>query len=226
MPSRSHGGTGTRLHQAWQNMKARCYRKSTREYCNYGGRGISICDEWLNSFEPFKEWALSNGYKDDLTLDRIDNNGNYEPSNCRWITNQEQQHNKRTNRLITFNGITKTLTQWAKEMNLTVKGLETRLDRCGWNIEKALTTPTRTSSVIDLTGQTFGRWKVIGLSKNKTESKAAYWKCVCQCGTVRDVKSDSLRGGRSKSCGCLAREQARKLAKKYWESKHEQTTCC
>lgn len=73
MPSRSHGDTGTKLYRAWQNMRARCNRKSSREYNNYGGRGITVCEEWQNQYEPFKEWSLKNGYSDDLTLDRVDN---------------------------------------------------------------------------------------------------------------------------------------------------------
>ena len=92
---RTHGGTGTRLHSIWQNMKARCYRESAREYENYGGRGITICDEWRNDYKAFHDWAVENGYADNLTIDRKNVNGNYEPSNCRWITNEEQQRNKR-----------------------------------------------------------------------------------------------------------------------------------
>lgn len=138
---RKHGDTGTRLYQAWENMRARCNRKSSREYENYGGRGISVCEEWQASYESFKKWALSNGYADNLTLDRIDTNGNYEPSNCRWISNQLQQYNKRNNRNITFNGKTQTLNQWAKELGIIPKTLQGRLDKSGWSVEKALTTP-------------------------------------------------------------------------------------
>lgn len=88
-----HGMSHTRLYQCWCSMKQRCNYKSGISYHRYGGRGITYYDEW-NNFEPFMIWALQNGYKDDLTLDRIDNNGNYEPSNCRWATQHEQSMNK------------------------------------------------------------------------------------------------------------------------------------
>lgn len=89
-----HGMSGTRLHRIWTEMKTRCLNQNDCHYKWYGARGISVCDEWLD-FVPFSEWALSNGYKDDLTIDRIDNDGNYEPSNCRWITQSEQCKNHR-----------------------------------------------------------------------------------------------------------------------------------
>lgn len=95
--------TKSRLYACWRSMKKRCYLKSCPEYHLYGARGISICKDWLNNFEVFKTWALKNGYKENLTLDRIDNNGNYTPENCRWITNLEQQRNKRNN--IIINGL-------------------------------------------------------------------------------------------------------------------------
>lgn len=145
--NRTHGYTGTRLYMTWQNMRARCYRKSAKRYDDYGGRGITVCDEWRVSFEAFRDWALQSGYSDELTIDRIDVNGNYEPGNCRWISNNEQQFNRRNNRNITFNGKTQTISQWAKEYGLECKTLQGRLDKSGWSIEKALTTPVDNTKI-------------------------------------------------------------------------------
>lgn len=93
--SRTHGLSRNRLYSVWSNMKNRCMCPTSRRFKDYGGRGISVCQEWTNSFLSFYEWAMESGYRQGLTIDRIDVDGNYEPSNCRWITNEEQQRNKR-----------------------------------------------------------------------------------------------------------------------------------
>ena len=100
-----HGQTGTRIYRIYTNMKTRCYNPNYMRYKDWGGRGITVCDEWLNDFMAFYNWAMSNGYTDKFTLDRIDSNGNYEPSNCRWVDYHTQAVNKRTTRLYEYNGI-------------------------------------------------------------------------------------------------------------------------
>lgn len=95
MGRESHNETKTRLYQIWVGIKSRCFGVKSSAYREYGSRGISVCDEWKNSFLSFKEWALSHGYSDDLTIDRIDVDGNYSPDNCRWVSNSVQQFNKR-----------------------------------------------------------------------------------------------------------------------------------
>ncbi len=123
-----HKLSGTRLYSEWQGMKKRCLDKSCKGYKNYGGRGIKICNEWL-IFDNFSEWALKNGYKDNLTIDRINNTGNYEPSNCRWATNKEQCNNRRSNILITYQGKTQTLMQWCEELKMDYKLCYSRFKR-------------------------------------------------------------------------------------------------
>ena len=135
-----HGESQTRLHVEWRKIKYRCSNPNNDRWDDYGGRGIEVCQKWRDSFEAFRDWALANGYRDDLTIDRKDVNGNYCPENCRWITNQEQQHNRRNNHYITFNGETHTITEWARIYGLSENGLVHRIRR-GWEIERALTTP-------------------------------------------------------------------------------------
>ena len=116
----------------------RCYRKEHNSYKYYGDRGIKVCDEW-QTFDPFYKWALSSGYDKNLTIDRIDVNGHYEPSNCRWATAKEQANNTRANHLVTYNGETKTIAQWAESLEITQQALSDRLNSKNWTIEEALT---------------------------------------------------------------------------------------
>jgi hypothetical protein len=122
-------------------MKTRCSNPNASRYSNYGGRGISVCDEW-QEFINFKDWALSTGYKDNLTIDRIDVNGNYEPANCRWATRKEQANNKTTSHLITYKNETKTMSQWADVLGFELDTLKRRI-YLGWSVEKAFTTSLR-----------------------------------------------------------------------------------
>lgn len=107
-----HNQSNSRIYHIWQHMKARCKNQNNPRYARYGGRGIKVCEEWENSFESFWEWSRTHGYEDDLTIDRINNDGNYEPSNCRWIPFADQSRNRSTNIKIKIGNVTKTLTEW------------------------------------------------------------------------------------------------------------------
>ena len=106
------------LYRVWIGIKKRCFSKTEPAYPDYGGRGITVCDEWKNDYEKFLQWSLENGYKKGLTIDRIDNNGNYEPSNCRWATMREQAQNTSRNHFITHNGERKCIAEWCRELNI------------------------------------------------------------------------------------------------------------
>lgn len=135
----------TTLYKKLKGMKERCYRKYNDSYKNYGARGIKICDEWLdknNGFLNFYNWAINNGYKDGLSIDRINVNGNYEPNNCRWVSMSEQSKNTRNTHNIMYQGETHCLSDWAKISGIKRPTLLQRINN-GWSIEKALTTPTK-----------------------------------------------------------------------------------
>lgn len=110
-----HHGYGTRIFGIWGNLRARCHNTKHRDYHNYGGRGITVCQEW-DSFESFRDWSLSHGYQEDLSIDRINNDRGYSPDNCRWVGRITQGSNKRNNIMCTHNGITKSLMEWANEL--------------------------------------------------------------------------------------------------------------
>lgn len=133
----THRMSGSRLHNIWKSMKERCYNSNHSQYKDYGGRGISICEEWKNDFMSFYNWATNNGYADNLTIDRTNNNGNYCPENCKWSTRKEQGNNQRTNHLLTYNNKTQTISQWADEVGINVRTLRTRISR-GWSVQDAL----------------------------------------------------------------------------------------
>ena len=138
----THGGTHTRLFQTWVNMRSRCYDEKNKEYKNYGGRGIAVCEEWMRDFGAFQRWALNSGYTDELTIDRIDVNKEYSPDNCRWATRKEQGQNKRVCYL-TFNGETRTRKEWSEITGISSENIASRLCK-GWSLERALTQPIGT----------------------------------------------------------------------------------
>ena len=136
----THNGSHDRLYGIWTNIKQRCNNPNDPRYDDYGGRGILICNGWVHSYESFRDWAMSHGYSDDLSIDRIDVNGNYEPSNCKWSTIKEQQNNMRSNRLLTYKGETHTISEWSEITGINKSTIRKRIDRSGWSIEKSLTT--------------------------------------------------------------------------------------
>lgn len=124
-----HGGKGTKLYKVWCSMRKRCRSKSGKDYKDYFCRGISVCDEWEKDFSVFREWAISNGYKNGLTIDRIDNNGNYCPENCRWVDMKVQNRNKRNNIAFLRNGERKTISEIAEIYKLPYEFVRYRLKR-------------------------------------------------------------------------------------------------
>ena len=139
-----HGLYNTRIRKIWHSMYCRCYYEGTHQYKNYGGRGIKVCEEWKHSegFINFYNWAMQNGYKDDLTLDRINVNGNYEPNNCRWVTKKEQYRNMTINKYYEYNGKKYTQNELCRKYNINVVTFCDRLKR-GWTLEQALTISTK-----------------------------------------------------------------------------------
>lgn len=135
------GCSYSRLDRIWRGMKFRCDKGD--KYCDkhYVERNIKVCNEWRNSFDVFKEWAMMNGYNDTLTLDRIDNYGDYCPDNCRWVTMAEQNRNRTNNRNIEYHGETKTLAEWSRDLDMNYWTIIYRLDKLGMTPDEAFTTP-------------------------------------------------------------------------------------
>lgn len=138
----THGETKTRLHRIWCAMRERCESASHMHYENYGGRGISVCEEWNHDFVAFRDWAMSHGYQDGLTIDRIDVDGDYCPENCRWASVKEQQNNKRSNHIMRLNGVEHTISEWSEILGIKKTTIKERLN-IGWSDEEALTVPVR-----------------------------------------------------------------------------------
>lgn len=170
-----------RLNNIYRGIKTRCYNSNRKEYERYGGRGITMCEEWLDSdrrthkgWEAFKQWSLLNGYTDEKTIDRIDNNKGYCPENCRWVSVKVQANNKRTNHFITHNGETKTIAQWSEEIGVNYGTLQSRVTRNKMNTEKALKNENYHNKMITYKGQTkpLSIWcKELNLIYTKTYSR-------------------------------------------------------
>lgn len=151
--TRTHGQSSTKLYKAWKNMKVRCYNKKNKDFQFYGGRGIGVVKEW-HKFINFYNWAINNGYKEGLTIDRKDNSKEYSPLNCRWITQKNNCRNRRSTVFLTYNGQTKCIAEWAEYYGINRKALQSRL-KSGWPIELALITPTNKPNSL----KTLKQWK-------------------------------------------------------------------
>lgn len=139
-------GSDSKLYRTWSGIKSRCFDQNSHNYHNYGGRGITMCDEWKNDYNTFKKWALHNGYDEsggrDCSIDRIDTNGNYDPYNCRWATAKEQANNTRQNTIVEYDGKKMSLSQWADYLKMDYSSFMSRWVR-GWTMERIVNTPVR-----------------------------------------------------------------------------------
>jgi len=148
-----HGLSHTKLYRIWEGMRFRCEKGDKYYDKYYVERGIKVCDDWKDNFLAFREWALNNGYQDGLTIDRIDNYGDYCPENCRWVTTAEQNRNRTNNRRIEYNGKTQTLAEWAKELSINYWTLIYRFDKLGMTSEEAFETPVNKDRFFRYNGQ-------------------------------------------------------------------------
>lgn len=147
--SKSHGMTNTRIYKMWHNMRSRCKNPNATKYYLYGGKGISVCKEWDKNFIAFYNWAMNNGYNDNLTIDRINPNKDYCPENCRFATYKEQNSHLKTTVLITFNNKTHTISEWSEITKISIKCLQARYQR-KWSIERMLNEKTNKTPKRDL----------------------------------------------------------------------------
>lgn len=140
----THGDSHSRLYREFYDMHTRCYGNYDPVAQKiYKDRGITVCDEWFHNYCAFKEWALANGYRDDLTIDRIDNQRGYSPDNCRWVTQLEQASNKRNNMYITIGGVTHTMAEWCRINGISYTSVCKRINERGWDPVRAVTQPNR-----------------------------------------------------------------------------------
>lgn len=136
-----HGMTKTDIHNKWLQIKQRCYDKNCKTYKMYGAKGIKMCDEWRIDFVSFMNWSYKNGYREGLSIDRIDNSKGYSPENCRWVEWIEQANNRTSNIRFTYNGETKNLKQWCIFFDKNYSLVYERIKKLGWRFEKAMFTP-------------------------------------------------------------------------------------
>lgn len=167
----THGLSQTRLYAIWSSMKRRCYKEKEPMYKYYGARGIKICDEWKNSFIDFYNWSMTNGYNDNLSIDRINNNGNYEPTNCRWATRQEQCNNRRSNYIVEYNGEKHTITEIHNKTKIDRRTIKSRIKKYGL-CDKVFENNRNKTITYNNETHTINEWcKITGLDKRTIEKR-------------------------------------------------------
>lgn len=142
--STTHNKSNTKLYGIWNAMRQRCYNPNYHAYKNYGGRGITICDDWVNSFNNFYNWAINNGYQEGLSIERINVDDNYYPNNCTWITLAQQAQNRRSCHMFCYNNKKQNLSQWCNELGLDYKLVHNRIFKLNWSFERAISEPVHT----------------------------------------------------------------------------------
>lgn len=200
----THGLSNHPLYNILHSMKNRCYRLSNHNYNIYGGRGIYICDEWLNNPELFIYWALNNGWEPGLEVNRIDNNGPYSPENCNIVTKKENCRNRSTNRYATINGITATIADHADRLGVPTEILHSRIFRYNWP-EERLGEPINQNRYLYDIGYIFPGTYLRVLDNLPVKKHKAYVRCEClynNCGNIIDIRANDAKTGNTKTCGC------------------------
>lgn len=163
-----------RLYSIRKGMLERCRNPNNSCYDRYGGRGIKVCAEWVESYASFKEWALASGYEDGLTIDRIDNDKDYCPENCRWVSMVVQNNNKDSVPKYEYQGEFHSISEWARIFGMSRELLKDRIIKLHWNIERALTTPSRKCNAIEYNGEvhTWQEWSdITGIPKGTLQNR-------------------------------------------------------
>lgn len=238
---RTHNDSKSRLYRIYNGIKQRCYNPKEKNAQYYYFKGIKMCDEWLQSYENFRDWALMNGYQEDLSIDRIDPNGDYTPDNCRWANDLIQANNKTNNRTVSINGLSHTLAEWAIITNQIQSSLQYRFNINDYQdlIKHCFSMNEPTPYLVqdgnfyktyehdeivkivspepELIGMKFGRLTVIedlGMQYSKSgKTKKHMVLCRCDCGKEKTVALNKAKSGHTSSCGCLRKETTRNTGK-------------
>lgn len=186
-----HGLSKTKLAKIWDGIKERCYNPNCKSYKNYGARGIKMCSEWKFNFIAFYKWAMENGYKEGLSIDRINVNGHYEPFNCRWITHKEQMNNTRINVYITFNNETHTLQEWSEITGISYSALRYRKNH-HWSVEKMFSEKEQNLITFNGESHTIREWaKILNIKRETLKSRLTYGWSIEKAFTTPKLNSQN-----------------------------------